>query len=104
MIKVSVMYPFIEGATFDMDYYIQNHMPTLRKKLGSSCKRTEVDQGLAGGAPGSQPVYTAAAHLLFESLEAFQAAFAPHAASLMADVANYTNIEPVVQISEVKPF
>lgn len=104
MIKVSVMYPYVEGATFDLDYYVGKHMPMLRQKLGSACKRYEVDQGLAGGAPGSQPTYTASAHLLFESLEAFQAAFAPHAAGLMADVPNYTNIEPVIQISEIKSF
>ena len=35
-------------------------------------------------------------------LAAFEAAFLPHAQELLADVPNYTNIQPVIQISEVK--
>jgi uncharacterized protein (TIGR02118 family) len=41
-------------------------------------------------------------HLLFESLEAFQASFGPHAQAIMADIPNYTNTQPTIQISEVK--
>jgi uncharacterized protein (TIGR02118 family) len=41
-------------------------------------------------------------HLYFDSAEAFQAAFAPHAQAIMADIPNYTNIQPAIQISEVK--
>jgi uncharacterized protein (TIGR02118 family) len=35
------------------------------------------------------------------SLEAFQAAREPHAQEIVADIANYTDIQPVLQISEV---
>jgi uncharacterized protein (TIGR02118 family) len=41
-------------------------------------------------------------HLLFDSVEAYQQAFAPHVDAIMGDVKNYTNVEPVVQISEIK--
>jgi uncharacterized protein (TIGR02118 family) len=41
-------------------------------------------------------------HLLFDSVEAFQAGFGPHAQEIMADIPNYTNVEPAIQISEVK--
>jgi uncharacterized protein (TIGR02118 family) len=40
-------------------------------------------------------------HMFYESTEAFQSSFAPHAAELLADVANYTNLAPIMQISEV---
>jgi uncharacterized protein (TIGR02118 family) len=40
-------------------------------------------------------------HLLFDSLEAFQGAFGPHAEAIMGDIPNYTDLEPVIQISEV---
>jgi len=56
----------------------------------------------AGAAPGTQPAYVAMGHLLFDSAEAFQAAFAPHAATIMADIPNYTAIQPIIQMSEVK--
>jgi len=55
----------------------------------------------AGGAPGAPPPFLAAAHLYFESVEAFQGAFAPHAEPILGDVPNYTNTTPVIQISEV---
>jgi uncharacterized protein (TIGR02118 family) len=39
-------------------------------------------------------------HATFESVEAFQAAFAPHAAEIQGDIPKYTDIEPVLQIGE----
>lgn len=102
MIKVSILYPNNEGNSFDMDYYCNTHIPMVEEKLGAALKGVTIEQGLSGGAPNSQPTYIAAGHLLFDSLEAFQQAFAPHAEALMADIPNYTNVRPVVQISEVK--
>jgi uncharacterized protein (TIGR02118 family) len=101
MIKVSVLYPAGENTKFDMDYYCKSHMPMVQQKFGAACKRIGVEQGLAGGAPGAPPAYVAMGHLYFDSVADFQAAFAPHAASIMADIPNYTNIHPVIQISQV---
>ena len=102
MIKVSVMYPNKEGSTFDMAYYCDTHMPLVRQKLGAALKGVAVEQGIAGPMPGSPPPYLALGHLWFESLEAFQTAFAPHAQALMGDIPNFTNTQPTIQISEVK--
>jgi uncharacterized protein (TIGR02118 family) len=60
-----------------------------------------VDKGIAGGAPGSDPVYVARCDFVCPSLEAFLAARAPHAKEIRADIANYTDIQPVMQVSEV---
>jgi uncharacterized protein (TIGR02118 family) len=102
MIKVSVLYAAGDSTKFDMDYYCKSHMPMVQQKLGAACKSTAVEQGLAGGAPGAPPTYIAMGHLYFDSVAEFQAAFAPHVAEIMADVPNYTNVQPVIQISEVK--
>jgi uncharacterized protein (TIGR02118 family) len=102
MIKVSVLYPHSPSAGFDMTYYLEKHMPMVGQKLGAACKKMAVEQGLAGGAPGAPPTYVAMGHLFFDSAEAFQAAFAPHAAAIMGDIPNYTTIQPIIQISEVK--
>jgi uncharacterized protein (TIGR02118 family) len=102
MIKVSVMYPRREGSKFDMKYYCASHIPMVAKKLGAACKGVSVEQGLSGAAPGTQPNFVALGHMLFDSVEAFQSAFAPHAGEIMGDIPNYTNIEPIVQVSEVK--
>lgn len=102
MIKISVLYPYDDGAGFNMEYYLTRHMPMVRDTLGPACKGIAVEQGLAGGAPGSRPPFVAMGHILMESLESLQAAFAPHVPTFMADIPNYTTIEPVIQISEVK--
>lgn len=102
MIKVSVIYPNSTGAKFDIGYYLGTHMPLVRTKLGAALKQMAVEHGLAGGAPGSAPPYVAMGHLYFDSVDVFQASFAPHAKAIMADLANFTNVQPVIQISEVK--
>ena len=101
MIIVSVLYPSGVGSKFDMDYYLQRHIPMVQRRLGAPLKRVAVERGLAGGAPGAPPPYLAAAHLYFDSVEAFQGAFAPHAEPILSDVPNYTNTTPLIQISEV---
>jgi uncharacterized protein (TIGR02118 family) len=102
MIKVSVFYPNKEGSKFDLGYYLNSHIPMVQKKLGASVKGGNVDQGLSGPEPGSRATFVIMAHLLFDSVEAFQSAFGPHADSIMADIPNFTNIQPILQISEVK--
>jgi uncharacterized protein (TIGR02118 family) len=102
MIKVSVLYPHSGSASFDMKYYLDKHMPMVKAKLGAACKSMAVEQGVAGGSPGAPPTYVAMGHLYFDSAEAFQTAFTPHAAAIMGDIPNYTKIQPVIQISEVK--
>jgi uncharacterized protein (TIGR02118 family) len=102
MIKVSVFYPNNEGAKFDIDYYCNKHIPMVRQKLGVACKTAAVEQGIAGATPGSRPAFIALGHLYFDSVEAFQTAFGPHAEAIMADIPNYTDIQPTIQISDVK--
>jgi uncharacterized protein (TIGR02118 family) len=102
MIKVSVLYPNKPGAKFDMAYYCAKHMPMVQQKLGAACKSVAVEQGIAGAMPGAPPAFIAMGHLYCDSAEAFQAAFVPHAQEIMADIRNYTDIEPTIQISDVK--
>jgi uncharacterized protein (TIGR02118 family) len=102
MIKVSVLYPNGTNSNFDMNYYLTRHIPMVKEKLGTACKKVAVEEGIAGGAQGAPATYLAMAHLTFESIDAFQKAFGPHADAIMGDVPNYTNAQPTVQISEVK--
>jgi uncharacterized protein (TIGR02118 family) len=102
MIKISVLYPSGEGNTFDMDYYLNRHVPLVLGKLGQACKGVAVEQGLGGITPGLPPAFNAMGHLYFDSVEAFQSAFGPHADELMGDIRNFTNVQPTIQVSEVK--
>lgn len=102
MIKVSVLYPNTKDGKFNMEYYFSKHIPMIQRKLGAACKSVSVDVGLGGAEPGSQATYIAMFHMVFDSVEAFQIAFGTHAQAIMGDMPNYTDIQPVTQISEVK--
>ncbi len=61
-----------------------------------------VEQGLGGGAPDAPATYQVMAHLTFDSVDDFQAAFGPHTDEIMGDIPNYTDLTPIIQVSEVK--
>ncbi len=102
MIKVSVMYPNGAGATFDIAYYVNSHMPMVGRLLAGALKGMAIDEGLGGAAPGSPAPFLGMCHLLFDSVEDFSAGFAQHGAAIQADIPNYTNTQPIIQISAVK--
>ena len=93
VIRLSVLYPSTEGATFDHDYYRDQHVPLAVKTWGLD--GAEIDKGVDGP-------YVAAVHFTFDSLDALGAAMgAAGTADVIADVANYTTIAPVMQTSEI---
>ena len=101
MIKVNVMYPYTEGARFDHAYYRDRHMPMVKARLGSACAYYTVEKGLAGRAPDAPPAYVAMCAFICESAEGFQAAMQEHGVEIRRDIANYTDVTPLLQISEI---
>lgn len=101
MIKVSVMYPNKPGARFDHDYYRDRHLPFVKRLMGEKCRYYTIDKGLSGGSPDSPATYVGMCHIFCDSVEEFQAGFGPNAKEILADIPNYTDLEPVMQISEV---
>lgn len=101
MIKVTILYPNAEGNTFDMAYYTQHHMPMLARLYGDALQQYEIDRGLAGRQSDDPIPFLAIGYLYFEDLETYQTAFQPHAAQIRGDIPNYTNSQPIIQISEV---
>ena len=102
MIRLSILYPNSEGGRFDLDYYLNTHMPMSIEKQGSLLKGVSVEYGISGVQPGTRPTYIVLCHFTYDSVEAFFEAFMPHAELLQGDIQNYTNVEPVMQFSEVK--
>lgn len=101
MTKVSVLYPNAEGSKFNMDYYMQTHIPMVVGLLGDALKGASAAKGLAGMPPGTAAPYVMMASMFFDSLEDFQNSFGPNADKIMGDLPNFTDIEPVIQVSEV---
>jgi uncharacterized protein (TIGR02118 family) len=102
MIRVTFLYPNKPGSRFDADYYIGVHMPLAIKRLGPALKAVSAEIGVSSAMPDSTPPNAAIAAFTFDSVEAFTAAVMPHYAELQADIPNYTDIVPVVQISEIR--
>jgi len=102
MIKVTVAYSNSARSHFDIRYYCDTHIPLVRRLLGPALKGVAVEHGIRGAAPGSPAPFLAIGQLQFDSVEAFQSAFGRHSQEIMSDVPNYTDIQPVIQISEVK--
>jgi uncharacterized protein (TIGR02118 family) len=101
MIKVTVLYPNGADTKFDMAYYTSKHMPMVKQKCGPACKSIGAELGINAGAAGSKPTYIAIGLLTFESVDSFEKSFGPHTSEIMADIPNYTNSKPVIQVSEI---
>ena len=99
MIKLSVFYPFDAAARFDFDYYREQHFPLVMRRLQAyGVQRFEIDRGLPE-ADGTPPRYVAIGHLLCADAGQLAAGLAEHGAEIMADIANYTDLKPVTQLS-----
>ena len=101
LIKVSIMYPFAEGKTFNREYYETKHMPMVAGLLGSNLVTYTIEKGLASGIPNQPLPYMAIGTFYVKSLKDYQAAIAPKRDAIRADFANYTNVVPVILVSEV---
>lgn len=101
MVKIAILYPNGEGNTFDMDYYSSKHMPMVASLFGDSLKMYGIDKGVAGRTPDEPMPYLAVGYFYFDKLSTYQNVFGQNAEKILSDIPNYTNIQPVVQISEI---
>lgn len=103
MINISILYPNSKSARFDVGYYVKTHMSQSIELLSAhpGFKGVSVEHGLSGAVPGTEPAFVAICQFSFDSAENFMAAFMPHAERLQGDMKNYTDIAPVIQVSEV---
>jgi uncharacterized protein (TIGR02118 family) len=102
MIRFTVMYPATPGSRFDWDYYLGPHRELSSRLLTPrGLVRTEIDRGIGSFPPGAAAPYHAVGHLFFESQAALASALLATAAELIADQQKYTDVAPVLQVSEV---
>ncbi len=101
MIRVSVMYPYREGARFDVQYSANQHMDMARAAMKEhGLLDIRVDKGFVGTKSKSPPVYVCIATLTFETMAGYKEGFRIHGPHLVEDLPNFTDIEPVVQVNE----
>jgi len=99
MILVTVMYP--PAAKFNTDYYLKTHMPLVTDRwTPHGLKSAQAVKGIAKG-DGSAPDYQIAALLTFGSMDEFKAAGKASGKEIFADIVNFSDTQPTVQINEV---
>lgn len=102
MFKVAILYPNGDDKTFDMDYYEKKHMPMVAGFLGKNLKFYEIDKGIAGRTPNDKVPFLAIGYFYINDVAEYNKAIAQNRDAVINDFKNYTNIQPVVQISEIK--
>ncbi|UYV35885.1 EthD family reductase [Rhodobacteraceae bacterium D3-12] len=98
-VTLQVIYPFTEGTSFDMDYYLTTHMQIVQDHMGQHIKESFVTKGISGG-PNTPPPYHAIATIVFPDQEAMNAAVAGSGA-LLKDIPNFTDVRPKTLIGEL---
>lgn len=99
--KVEILYPNGDDKTFDMDYYEKKHMPMVAGFLGKNLKFYEIDKGIAGRTSNDKPPFAAIGYFYINDVAEYNKAIAQNIDTIINDFKNYTNIQPVVQISEI---
>ena len=97
---ITVMYANTPGVTFDFDYYLSRHATLIKRLYGDGIARLELRRGMT--TPLGTPVpYVALINIWIGSQKVFDEAAAQHSATLIADVPNFTNTMPLIQIDEI---
>lgn len=101
MVKVCGNYRWFEGARFDHAYYKSEHMRLTRELLRPlGLQRLESDETLSSQPP-RPGVVVATSNAYFLSVSAAQTALNAAGAKLLADVLNYTDINPEIHVCAV---
>jgi uncharacterized protein (TIGR02118 family) len=98
MIRVSVLYPRTSGKRFDLEYYQRHHMTLVKERL--TPLKVEIDIGIPNNQ-NQPPHHIAIGHMTFETMEKLVVKYDAAAQELHADIPNYTDIEPIIQLSEI---
>ena len=102
LFKVTIMYPGGKDKTFDMDYYEKSHMPMMAGIIGKNLKFYEIDKGISGRTPNDEPPFVAVGYFYCYDVAAYGQAISKNIDTIMGDIKKYTNIQPVILVSEIK--
>ncbi|NCI45056.1 EthD family reductase [Sediminibacterium soli] len=102
MFKVAILYPGGEDKNFDMDYYENKHMPMVAGFLGKNLKFYEIDKGISGRTANDKAPFVAIGYFFVTDVAEYNKAIAQNIDTIRSDIKKYTNIQPSIQISEVR--
>jgi uncharacterized protein (TIGR02118 family) len=99
MIVLTVYYPYTDHYKFDLDYYVNVHLPLVVKLLSPELKGRTIDKGVSTLDGSGHPSYVMLARLEFDSRKSLESALAK-IAPVADDIAKFTNIKPYFEIEE----
>lgn len=85
-----------------MDYYESKHMPMVAGLLGKNLKFYEIDKGIAGRTANDKVPFIAVGYFYVKDVAEYNKAIGQNREAVINDIKNYTNIQPVIQVSEVR--
>lgn len=100
MYRVVIMYPKTETSNYNMEYYLNHHLPLIRG-LFKKIINIEVDQGIRNAFPDQPMPYYTISYFYFETIEDFQEGIMAGANDIMEDLAKFSNVQPIIQINEI---
>lgn len=70
--------------------------------IGQKLKFYEIDEGVSGRTPNDKAPYLAVGYFYILDIVEYHKAIGQNIDAIISDFKNYTNIQPVIQISKVK--
>ncbi|KAG8160070.1 hypothetical protein KVR01_010707 [Diaporthe batatas] len=99
---LTVMYPNEADAKYDIEYYKTQHMPLMERLLGKYGVKSWTVTTYLPSADGSAAPYVFSSTVTWTSAQAIKEAFADESApQILADVANFSNKQPVFLVGEI---
>jgi uncharacterized protein (TIGR02118 family) len=74
----------------------------MARLLGKNLKFYEIDKGIAGKTPNDEIPFVAIGYFYCYDVAEYNKVIAQNIDAILNDVKKYTNIQPTIQISEIK--
>lgn len=99
MIRLTVLYPKTDSSHFDLDYYLEKHIPLVKERLTPfGLVDVDMQEGIAGGTPESAPPYAMITGLVFNTTDELGIGMGAHGPELLGDIPNFTDVQPKTQV------
>ncbi|GAB2539857.1 EthD family reductase [Spirosoma aerophilum] len=100
MVRQTVLYPKTQDSQFDLTYYLEKHIPLVKERL-TPFGLIGVDMNEAVVVGDALPPYAMITGLTFNSIEELNEGMGTQGPELMADIPNFTDVQPLAQVCRV---
>jgi len=100
MAIVSVLYPKTADSRFDHDYYVETHAPLVKARWGGMGLVSATFIRGASQLDGGEHAFEMIGLLTFSTADQLKVALAAHGEEIIADIPNFTNVQPLIQLNQ----